>query len=291
MKFRLFPYIASICFSILVITGCEIINPDEEIPARIQMNAPVFEVEANQGTAKHKITEFWTYADGAFIGAFAPPTEVHHITDAASTSFSFRPGIRNNGIQEDAIIYPFYTSFDATLTTTPGNLSTITPLVRYKPDVIFSLIADFEIQNDFVINFDTFPGSALTRSSAEPFEGQYSGEIILTSAAPHVEVTHAVPLPDLPVDGTPAYLEFHYKTEIPLEVGVLGITLNGQQFPKYFYLLKPNEEWNKIYLELTPYLVESELPAYKILFNARFPSGATQSSYKIQLDNIQVLHQ
>src|SRR5687768_8263603 len=184
MKSNLFQYIVSICFCTLVMTSCEIINPDESIPARIQMNAPVFELLPNQGTAQHKITEFWTYADGSFIGAFAPPTEVHHITDAASTLFSFRPGIRNNGIQEDAIIYPFYTSFEATLNTTPGNLSTITPIVRYKPDVVFSLISDFEIQNDFVENRDTFPGSALIRSSAEPFEGQYSGEIILTPTAP-----------------------------------------------------------------------------------------------------------
>ena len=160
-----------------------------------------------------------------------------------------------------------------------------------KTDVVFSLIADFETQNDFVENLDTFPANELFRSSTKPFEGEYSGEIILTPDAPRVEVTHSVPMSDLPVDGTPAFLEFHYKTELPVEVGIQGITLSGQKFPKYFYLLKPNEEWNKIYLELTPYLEESVLPGYKILFRATYPSEATVPSFKILIDNIQVLHQ
>ena len=75
-------------------SGCDIINPDEPIPARIQLNAPVFELQPGQGTAQHKITEFWTFANGSFIGAFAPPTEIHHITetqeDLIFKSFSHR---------------------------------------------------------------------------------------------------------------------------------------------------------------------------------------------------------
>jgi len=280
----------SIIIPVIFFSSCDIINPPEEIPARIQLNPVEFQIQPGQGTARQKITEVWVFANSSVVGAFTPPVEVHYLTDMATTHFSFRGGIRNNGILEDAIVYPMFTTFEIELPTEPGAFSEVTPVLRYKSEAVFSLISDFETQNDFVDNRDTIPESVLTRSSVEPYEGNFSGEMIMDSIANFIEVGHSIAMTDLPTDGTPVYLEFHYKSEVEMSVGILGLSLNGQSFSNFFYLLRPSDSWNKIYIELTDLIEESDFPSYKILFRSLYPEGATKPSYKIQLDNIKVVH-
>ncbi|HUR31415.1 MAG TPA: hypothetical protein VMZ69_08270 [Saprospiraceae bacterium] len=276
--------------AMLSFIACDIINPAESIPARVQLEPINFVVQPGQGSAQQKITELWTFADAEFVGAFAPPTEIHYFADEVMKEFTFEPGIRNNGILDAAIIYPLFTSYTVELNTTAGNLSVVTPIIGYKPEAVFSLVSDFELQNDFVDNRDSIAESVLVRSAADPFEGNFSGEIILTPETNIIEVGNSIGLVNLPVDGTPTYLEFHYKSETEMWIGLLGIPLSGSNVSNFFYLLKPSEDWNKIYIELTDWLEVSSLPAYKILFRASYPSSAIQPSYKIQVDNIKVVH-
>jgi len=45
-----------------------------------------------------------------------------------------------------------------------------------------------------------------------------------------------------------------------------------------------------LYIELTDKIVESDFPAYKILFRSLYPDGSTEPQYNIFLDNIKVVH-
>ena len=282
--------VSILTFSIFIwLTGCDVINPAETIPAIITMDSVEVITFPGQGTARHKITEVWTLADNELIGTYPVGADIHYIADKPSAMFSFRPGIRNNGILDDAIIYPMLTHYNLDINTTPGIQTNVKPVFQYKPDAVFSLIADFETQNEFSDNRDTVPESEMVRTDIDPFEGNYSGEMVLNSEAFLVEVGNALALTDLPTDGTSAYLEFHYKSEVAVSVGLLGLPVTGQSFENYFYVLLPSDKWNKIYLELTDYLVVSDLPAYKIIFGAAFPQGGADT-YKIQLDNIKVVH-
>jgi|SRR5687768_13640133 len=287
-----FKFLSGILLSlwVIMIASCDIINPAEPIPARIQVNTPELQLLPGQGSERHKITELWTFADSNLIGVFGPPTEIPLITEEQTTQFVMRPGIRNNGILDDAIVYPLMTEYVVEVPTVPGMISVINPVISYKPNAVFSLVSDFETQNDFIDNRDTIAASMLNRSSVEPFEGSFSGEIIMTAEARTIEVSHAITLGDLPTDGTPAFLEFHYKTELQFEIGLLGIPLSGQPASLFFYGVRPNDNWNKIYIELTNQLVASDFSSYKILFRAFYPQSSTQPSYKIQLDNIKVVH-
>src|SRR4030095_14394844 len=287
---RLFGSGNMILFLSLFLAGCVLINPSETIPARIQIEPMDLEVVEGQGSDQHKITEVWVFADGDFLGAFYPPTEIPYIGDSDQTTFSFRAGIRNNGIASDAIVYPMYTHFNLTLNTTSGTITQVTPITHYQPGTVFSLIADFESKNEFVDNRDTVAASMVTRSMDSPFEGNYSGEIIMSESAYFIEVGNAIQLGNIPTDGTPSYLEFQYKSEKEMSIGVLGITLDGQQISNFFYLVKPSDNWNMLYIELTDILQISDFPAYKILFRSAYPSDATKPELKIQLDNIKVVH-
>jgi hypothetical protein len=270
-------------------SSCDIINPDEPIPARIKIEPFDLQVNPGQGSDRHKITDVWVAHDQNFLGVFSPPVEIPFLTDGNVTSFTFHPGIRNNGITDDPIIYPMYTDYVIDLTLAPGSFTTVNPVTRYKTGVTFSLNADFETGNDFVDNRDTFPSTVVTRSMTDVFEGEYSGEIVLTREAPHIIVGNALAM-ILPTDGTPCYLEFQYKSEMEMSIGILGISITGVEASNFFYLVKPSENWNMLYVELTDRLQESGFSGYKILFQSLYPSNSTKTELRIFLDNVKVVH-
>ena len=275
---------------IVVVSGCDLINPSETIPSRIEMDSIDLIVDVGQGSDRHKITDVWVYADHNLIGVFPPSSDISYLGQNDQTVFSFRPGIRNNGIASEAIIYPMYTPYEITLPTKEGDVSHINPVTRYVAEADFSLLSNFETTNEFTYNRDTVPASFVARSTNDPFEGSYSGEIVLSEEANFIEVGHAFAMNDLPTDGTSTYLEFWYKSEMDMSIGILGISLDGQEFSNFFYLIKPSENWNMLYIELTDFVEISDFPAYKILFRSLYPDNATKPELKIYLDNIKVVH-
>ena len=111
----------------------------------------------------------------------------------------------------------------------------------------------------------------------------------MSDEADFIEVGHTVPVP-LPDDGSSVYLEFRYKSEIPMSIGLLGVNLNGTMASHFFYLVNPSDEWNMIYLELTDEIAVSQFDAYKILIRSLYPSTATAPEHHIFLDNIKVVY-
>ena len=278
----------SCCLSFI---GCDIINPSEPLPTRIELQPFNFQIEPGQGSAQNRITEVWVYyGNNTLLGAFWPPVTVNFLEEGP-TNFIFRPGIRNNGILDDAIAYPMFEEYTINLNASPGSVFTVSPVTNYKPEVVFSFLCDFELDNPFVDNRDTVSASNLIRSTTDPFEGDYSGEIIMSESAYFIEVGHLLPLGGLPVDGVRAtYLEFRYKSEVDMSIGLLGYNLTGQSFSNFFYLVKASDEWNMLYIDLTDQLEQSQLDAYKILFRSLYPSTSTEPEYHIFLDNIKVVH-
>lgn len=278
----------SCCLSFI---GCDIINPSEPLPTRIELQPFDFQIEPGQGSANNKITEVWVfYGNNTFLGAFAPPVAVNFL-DEGTTQFKFRPGIRNNGILDDAITYPMFEEYTIDVNAFPGNVVTVDPVTKYKEEVVFSFLSDFELDNPWVDNRDTVSASNLVQSTTDPFEGNFCGEIVMSQSANFIEVGHLLPLGGLPVDGIKStYLEFRYKSEVDMSIGLLGYNLTGQSYSNFFYLVKASDEWNMLYIDLTDQLEASKLDAYKILFRSLYPSSSTEPEYHIFLDNIKVVH-
>jgi hypothetical protein len=288
---RAYPVLFLLLICCISFIGCDIINPSESLPTRIELQPFDFQVEPGQGSAQNKITEIWVfYGNNTFLGAFTPPVAVNFL-DEGPTHFKFRPGIRNNGILDDAITYPMFEEYAIDINASSGSVATVSPVTRYKPEVVFSFLSDFELDNPWVDNRDTVSASNLVRSTTNPFEGDYCGEIIMSASANFIEVGHILPIGGLPVDGMKAtYLEFRYKSEVDMGIGLLGYNLTGQSFSKFFYLVKASDDWNMLYIDLTDQLELSKLDAYKILFQSIYPENSTEPEYHIFLDNIKVVH-
>lgn len=275
---------------LLVVVGCDVINPEETLPTTLLVEPFQFESLPGQGTADNKISEVWVFAKGSLLGVYTPPVNVYYL-GTGPTTFTFRPGIRNNGIANDAIIYPMFTGDTFNLEASPGTNYTITPQIGYVPGTVFGFMADFELDNPFTDNRDTVTASQLVRSATDVYEGQFAGEIIMSEEAFLIEVGHVVPISGLRSDGTPSYLEFRYKSEVEMSIGLLGINLDGQSASYFFYLVNPSPEWNMLYIELTDQIAISGFDSYKILFRSLYPTTATAPEHHIFLDNIKVVYQ
>ena len=289
MKNRVLYWVCVTLVFLFGATSCELINPDEPVPTTFHLNPFVFNVESGQGSANNKISEVWAYANDNYIGTFTPPVDIRYLEEGP-TKLTFRPGIRNNGLENDAIIYPLFNGYTTNIVATPGSEHVVNPVTAYKNEVQFSLISDFELSNDFTDNQDTIAASSLQRTSVDVFEGNYSGQMTMTSSAYWIEVSHAVAMNDLPIGDDPIYLEFRYKNEVEFSIGLLGQDLEGHEYSKFFYVVKPSDEWNMLYIELTDLVKDSALPGYKILFRSLYPPTATKPELNIFLDNIKVVH-
>ncbi len=274
---------------VLYLSGCAIFDPEEPTPATLHLEPFQFQAQPGQGTADNRITEVWVYANSSQLGAFSPPVDIQYL-DEGHVTFRFRPGIRNNGILNDAIIYPLFSAYTVDLEVSPGSEHLVKPATGYLEGARFSLLVDFELNNPFTNNRDTLDGTNLVRSQADVYEGQYAGEIVLTATNNFIEVGHVLDMTDLPVDGKAAYLEFRYKNDTEFSIGLLATSITGESYANFFYLVKPTDTWNMLYIELTDLLKASALPAYKILFKSIYPPSSTQPELRLYFDNIKVVH-
>lgn len=278
------------CLLILtMVSSCDIINPAETVPVTLHLEPFTFTAEPGEGSANNEISEVWVVANGNILGAFAPPVDIRYLGEGPTT-FRFVPGIRNNGIANDAIPYQLFSDYTVELDVVPGNTYHVTPVTGYSEEAVFSFLADFENGNPFVDNKDTVTASNLVLSQDEVFEGGFSGKMSLSEDAYYIKVTHSIGMNDLPVTGEATYLEMRYKSEVEFSIGLIGLTVQGLEAEDFFYLVKPSDEWNQLYLELTDRLVGSDLDAYKIAFQALFLGQANDTVQDIYLDNIKVVH-
>jgi hypothetical protein len=291
MKSKLDRRIGSVILLLLIglIGGCTLFEEDQINPTQIELKPFQFNIEPGQGTANNRITEVWVYANNRYLGAFTPPTKIYYL-DSGMTTFTFRPGIRNNGISSDAIAYPMFSAYSIDLEAMPGARYEVNPTTSYLSTVEFPFLSDFELDNPFTDNRDTVAASKVERSTVDVFEGDYSGQITMSEEANFIEVGHALPMSTLPTDGSRIYLEMRYKSEVEMSIGLLGTNLQGDSFSNFFYLVNRSPEWNMLYLELTNYVVASDLDSYKILFRSLYPPNATEPEYNIFIDNIKVVH-
>ena len=100
---------------IVQLTSCEIINPEEAIPAYIQIDTIQFiNNSVAEGTAEQKIVEAWVNVDDDFLGTYDLPASIPVLKSGAANVI-VRPGIKDNGIGSLSEIYTFFEPYEASI--------------------------------------------------------------------------------------------------------------------------------------------------------------------------------
>ena len=257
-----------------------------DVPAIFNINEIGFNTSTGEGSDSHKIKDVWVFQGGKDIGVFPLPAMIP-ILEEEPGAVQISPGVRNNGINKTPIIYPFYDTKLLELDLTKGRVEELDLNFEYRENTQFAFIEDFESNNLFSFDQDGDEATSMTVTGDEVFEGIKSGYIKLEGEADFCEVATGLNFSNLQENGQPVFLELDYKNSVELNIGLIGF-LGNAPAASYIVTLKEQEDWNKIYIDLTFAIIDSGLDSYKVLFGAALPSD--QESGDVYFDNIKLVH-
>lgn len=276
----------------LLFVHCDLINPEEAVPAYIHIEPFSLQTELSmQGSASHKITEGWLTVNDEFLGVYQLPATVPVLL-AGSVNIFLEAGIKDNGIGSTPDIYPFYQPYQIQVELSPNQTTTIIPTTRYEQGAQFAFIEDFETGT--TIFQDTLLGAGgLKVSSVEPFEGNFSGKIELTTDDPVIELATISEFAGLTDRSPLVYLEVNYKSDVPVIFGLIGGKGTAGQNAVFDPGFNPKNTWNKIYFNLSGILATSPFDAHQVGLKAYIPKEngqLTLNSATVWLDNLKLVH-
>lgn len=275
---------------LVLFTSCSLLDNDDVTPSFLDISNVTLAAEPNQGSSSHKIEDLWIAENFKIVGLHQVPSLIPILKDGTADLIFFG-GIRRNGTNTDAIQYPFYEQIDLSLDLVAGETRDIDLEFKYRPDTKFAFIESFDNSNNFSFDEDGDPMTSFGTTNDEPFEGLRSGLGIVNAEHPILELATDASFTDLPKDGSAIYIEMDYRSNLTLNVGLLGSF--GTTLQKaYFLFLKPTgDEWNKIYIEITNEILLSNLDFYKLAFGIEYNAqdAAGQDGY-LYLDNVKLIH-
>lgn len=280
-----------IAAGLLMLTSCNLINPDEPIPAYLKGNDILVNTTPLQGSSSHKIIDLYVFVDNQAAGCH-PSGSTFPLLYEGAHEFIFSAGISVNGIAASRGIYPFYKSYSTSLTLKPGNIIEINPVFEYTDNAIFKWIENFDNPGSGIGFISTTSAGAdmvfLPAGSPEIFEGNSSGIIQLNNSFPGFDVESSLSF-NLPKLNKAVFLEINYKCTGEFEVGLTAnYTLSGSQ-RWYAVTVAPKSTWNKLYINLAPGTAENTNASDFKLYLKGSLTG-TNSSAVYYFDNLKVIH-
>ncbi len=289
-------FISRLLPALLLLTACDIINPEEDIPAYLYV--PDFTLTTNaitEGSASEKITDVWLSIDGDFLGAYTLPALIP-LLEVGERDIVLQAGIKDNGINATPDIYPYYQDFRLARTLIPDMVDTLRPAIRYRNDVQFAFIENFEGNSQIFQDVRRGSLNQIQITDAGVFEGNGACLIRLDSSMSILEVATNSRFANLASRSPFVYLEVNYKSDVPVVFGLIGNDRNGLPSQEIIILnpgFSPKEEWNKIYFNLSFILAEMGKEEYQVVFQAFIPienGQLSRNKANVWLDNIKLLH-
>jgi len=281
--------------SIILLSGCDIINPEEEIPGYIHLTNLELETKLGEGSNSVNVTEAWVYIDLELLGAFTLPA-TFPVIQSGTVSLIVDPGIRENAINSTPGLYPFYQRIETSVDLTPGQIDTVELSTTYTENAIFEFTEAFDATSHiFASDVDGNNDTQIVISEENSFEGGKSGLIeldqdnfLMQAASPF--------LTDFPAGGAAVFLEMNYRTEVDIRIGIRALDIFGEEITEFRHGLRPNDQWNKVYLNLTEQmrdLFTGNFAGYQIIISTALPlenGNFALEEAKIYLDNIKLIH-
>lgn len=284
-----------VLFALLLFGACNIINPDEDEPTYVTINDFDLITTSGQGGNTEKIRDAWVYVNSQLVGAYELPA-TFPVLDKGQQIVEVFAGIKVNGISEIPDIYPFYER-DSILVDFQGGEVTLSPEVMYRTDAEFELVEQFNgFDHKMQFNADNITETAIELVTDDRSLDGSSGYIHLDTMTSAFFDVGSIVLDEFPVTANSFFLELDYKTDLQINIGLVGYDVLGTVVGSNFNQgVLPNTEWNKIYLDLSGPMSEIRiLPTisyYRLHFTAAIIPGNDENRTEADLffDNIKLL--
>lgn len=279
-----------ITFTLLIFSGCDIINPEEPQASYIRIDTILVETDpVLQGTNSSKISDAWIYVDQNLLGAFELPCEVPVLLEGKKEVL-IGAGIKINGLSGLRSPYAFYRLWEGEADLVAGETTLLSPTVTYFDSLNYPINANFDDISGNIIEATIASDTTvlLNNNPTVSFEGNGCFQVLLRRDSGYVEFQTVNAL-ELPKQGSNVYAEMNYKTSHQMTVAVAAYYPASATRRSTIINLNPSENWNKIYLNLTE-AVSRELGAvnYRLYFFAFKPSGSGELN--LLIDNLKIIY-
>lgn len=277
-------------FGIAFISSCGGLFDQARSPHYIYFrSAELLTNSSTQGAPSHHISELWLFVEGQWHGTFDIQKTIPIISDKNTVDVTVFAGIRANGSRQDARQYFLMQDISFELQYKEGSIDTIDAVFQYSDNTNFAFTEGFENSNIFTNILDSDPETSLSLTQENPRSGEYCGKATLDENHKRLVITSSGDYFELPTRGNMIFLEIDYKANTELIIGLIGKDLiSGVEFSTELIYLRSQEEWNKLYLDLTPSVRESGYSYFKVFFKAEHNETIEKS--EIFLDNIKLLY-
>ncbi len=240
-------------------SACDLINPEEQVPCYIQVDAFTLDIPAEDvdqfGADSQNITDVWLFANDILVGAFELPALIP-VLEEGMTNIKAFPGIKVNGIGNFRETYRFYDFHEENLELIPTSSLVIDPVVRY---VDAPLAIDKENFEDIGFQFVRSVGSDTTIiriNNPDPdisYLSENVGAIYTTSEKSYFKIQTTMQL-NLAFEN-PVFVELDYKTDKNFFFGLKSIFPSAGEVGLVGIIPKLDSDgdpiWNKIYIDIS----------------------------------------
>lgn len=272
------------------LASCSLIAPPATVPSyiRVQSYAVVVNPLLNEGTKSSNITDIWVDENSDFRGIYQLPVSVP-ILNTGAVTISLQAVVQEDGIASNLLPYPFYTIYKKNVNLQAGKLDTISPVFYY--DSVHTKFAwpegNFEgSSNPLKTTSQNTANVFVTSVKDSVFEGLKSCEIDFSTGHDTFFANSYIAF--TPPSTDVVWLEMNYKTDIPMDVGILSIPSGTNPTPVEEFVsgVNPTSTWKKVYINIGPALQYfNQNPFFQIYFYANASGKA-----HILIDNLKLLY-
>jgi hypothetical protein len=286
MKFKI------VYLSLAIFTAsCNFINPDEKEPAFIYIDQFSFSTAPGEGTENQKFTEIWAYANDQVIGVYDLPALIPAMHEG-NTNLSFFAGIKNFGLSDSRIIYPFVQGFRLTKNLKPLGIDTIRPTFSYFDDLSINQ-KDWDLTTPSIIGLSSNQGELLIEDDeTKVFEGNRCGYFRLPAGGTNLSFKDDENL-DLE-GGVITFLELNYSCNNKFAVG-LSAREGSVDRRNLISIINPTTSgtstpvWNKIYIDLGLIIRDNPNASFFEVYFESVPD-TPGNAIDLYLDNMKIIH-
>ncbi|MBK9734614.1 MAG: hypothetical protein IPO92_06465 [Saprospiraceae bacterium] len=275
--------------SIVFIGSCSLTDNEMPVPAFISITEVKVKAPKGPEFDTHKITDIWVFVDGQIIGIFPMPADriPLELVGNNDVELMFLAGIRNNGMNDTPVFYPFYQTIKKVISPKANQIIEMALEFEYVSTALIPLNESFEIGNQLSYDMDNNVMTYLTINNENASLGKNSGLASLTGNQTFFEVGTESAVRETQNARGSSYIEFDYKGEGEISVGIAK-TRNGFTQKEYLLFVPGKSEWNKIYVDATDKLSPRDYDEYRIILGFRKTGSSAVS--KIYIDNVKHVH-
>ena len=274
-RFTFFTFLF-LAFLTALMPSCKKFEGEQTVPSYIRIDTIRLSCDYyTYGANTNKFVDAWVYIDDNCIGCYELPA-TFPVLKKGNHKVEIHPGIKVNGITNTRSEYPFVApSTYANVNLVPDSVVRLSPVVNYWPqgpdeNMHVRWLEDFD-QGSITIQSESTSDADLIRVSGplawhdpDGIYSTYSAKLVLTSDTAQFRIVTSEEFEDLPTSGSACMLEMDYKCSDSIALGLYYFT-NGRPNDYPLIRLRPTDplgieptHWNKIYINVGPFLVENE---------------------------------